>query len=67
MPLVGLLGLGLVWLETRSLQACGLRRRSPLAWRGGALLLCVLVVGVVAPWLEPVVDRLTGTAPDYSG
>jgi len=66
MPAVGLLGLGLVWLETRSLQACGLRQRSPLAWLGWTLLLFVLVVAVIDPWLEPLVNRLTGTPTDYS-
>lgn len=67
MPAVGLLGLGLVWLETRALQACGLQRRAPRAWLGWTLLLFALVVGVVDPWLEPLIDRLIGTAADYSG
>lgn len=67
MPAVGAIGLGLVWLETRSLQACGLRRRSPQAWLGWTLLLVALVVGLVDPWLEPLINQLTGTATDYSG
>ncbi|MBB5738178.1 hypothetical protein FHT08_003308 [Xanthomonas campestris] len=67
MPLVGIVGIALVWLETRSLSACGLQHRPLRAWFGWTLLLLALVVGFVNPVMQPLIDALTGTKADYSG
>ncbi len=67
MPVVGVLGIALVWLETRSLGACGLQRRPFRAWLGWTLLLLALVIGLVNPFVQPLIDALTGTKADYSG
>lgn len=67
MPLVGILGIALVWLETRSLSACGLRPQPSRAWLGWTLLLLALVIGVINPFVQPLIDALTGTKADYSG
>ncbi|WP_115048859.1 CPBP family intramembrane glutamic endopeptidase [Xanthomonas arboricola] len=67
MPLVGIVGIALVWLETRSLNACGLQRRTARAWLGWTLLLLALVIGLVNPLVQPLIDALTGTKADYSG
>ncbi|WP_137190084.1 CPBP family intramembrane glutamic endopeptidase [Stenotrophomonas rhizophila] len=67
MPLVGLLGVTLVWMETRSQSSCGLQWRSlgqTLAWMA---LLVGIVVGLVDPLIQPLVDQLTDTKADYSG
>lgn len=67
MPLVGLLGVTLVWMETRSSSSCGLHLRSfgqTLVWMA---LLVGIVVGLVDPLIQPLVDQLTDTKADYSG
>lgn len=64
-PLVGLLGLGIVWWETRSASACGLQRRSlgrTLAW-AVSLLVALLVLGVI---VAPLVEQLMQTKTDFS-
>lgn len=67
MPVVGALAVGLVWLETRSWDACGLKPRSLRATLGWILLLLVIVIGLVNPFVQPLMDQLTGTKADYSG
>ncbi|NJC29947.1 hypothetical protein GGR79_001414 [Xanthomonas arboricola] len=67
MPLVGILGIALVWLETRSLSACGLKPQPSRALLGWTLLLLALVIGVINPFVQPLIDALTGTKADYSG
>lgn len=66
MPAVGLLGVLLVWLETRSTAAAGLRRCSVAATIGWTLGLLLIVVAVLDPLLEPAINWLTGTPTDYS-
>lgn len=66
MPVVGILGVALVWMETRSLTACGLQRprlRSLLLW---SALLLVLVIGLITPLIAPLIEHLAGTKTDYS-
>lgn len=65
MPLVGLLGISLVWLETRSLASAGMQRQPvlrSLAWIA-LLFVGTLLIGMV---ISPLIDHLTGTTADYS-
>lgn len=66
MPVVGLIGVAVVWAETRDKWACGLawQRFSPTI--GWAALLVLFVVAIVTPVVQPLIDYLTGTKTDYS-
>lgn len=66
MPLVGLLGMGLVWAETRSVSSIGLQRHSIVRSLGWMALLLILVIGIVSPLVQPLVDYLTDSKTDYS-
>lgn len=68
MPLVALLALALLRLERGGLAAAGLAR--PAGWRpllGYAVVAFVVTVGLIDPFLEPLVNHLTNTQPDLSG
>lgn len=66
MPLVGVAGLALVWVETRSARACGLAPTAFRAVLGWTLLLLALVIGLINPVVQPLIDTLTATRTDYS-
>lgn len=66
MPVVGLLGLALVWIETRSREACGVARPRLVSVIGWTLLLMLLTVGLITPVLQPLIDSITGHKTDYS-
>lgn len=66
MPLVGLLAVALIALETGSTRSAGLRQasaRSTLLWAVGTAIIGVLVVGFA---LTPIVEWITGIKADYS-
>lgn len=66
MPLVGLLAIALIILETGSTRSAGLRQvpvRSTLLWAVATAVIGVLVVGVA---LTPIVEWITGIKADYS-
>ncbi len=66
MPVVGLLGLSLVWIETRSSLACGVARPRLVSVIGWTALLVLLTVGFITPVLQPLIDTITGHKTDYS-
>lgn len=66
-PLVGVLALLLVRLETGSLAPAGVAPASwkqTFAWGIGATLICVVVIG---RGISPLVEWLLDIKPDYSG
>ncbi|NIJ72303.1 hypothetical protein FHR66_001483 [Xanthomonas sp. F4] len=66
MPVVGLLGLALVWIETRSRMACGVARPRLVSVIGWTALLVLLTAGFITPVLQPLIDTITGNKTDYS-
>ncbi|APP77546.1 CPBP family intramembrane glutamic endopeptidase [Xanthomonas vesicatoria] len=66
MPVVGLIGVVWVWLETRDWRACGLIWRGLGPTLGWAALLVLVVTAIITPLLQPLLDDLTGTKTDYS-
>lgn len=68
LPAVGLLAMAWIRIETGGLAAMGLRwpvsARTTLGW---ALLVTLAITCIVTPFVEPLVNRLTGTDVDYSG
>ncbi|MBO9882123.1 CPBP family intramembrane glutamic endopeptidase [Xanthomonas sp. D-109] len=66
MPVVGLIGLSLVWIETRSSFACGVARPRPASVIGWTALLVLLTVGFITPVLQPLIDTIIGHKTDYS-
>ncbi|MGD6669405.1 CPBP family intramembrane glutamate endopeptidase, partial [Xanthomonas citri pv. citri] len=66
MPVVGLMGIALVWLETQDWRACGLTWRGLGPTLGWTALLVLFVTAIITPFLQPLIDYLTGTKTDYS-
>lgn len=67
-PAVALLAMLWIRVETGGLAAMGLR--SPVSARGTlgwSLLAALIVIGLVTPFVEPLLNALTGTQADYSG
>ncbi|OOW62992.1 CAAX protease [Xanthomonas campestris pv. leeana] len=66
MPVVGLMGIALVCLETHDWRACGLTWRGLGPTLGWTALLVLFVTAIITPFLQPLIDYLTGTKTDYS-
>lgn len=66
MPVVGLMGIALVWLETHDWRACGLTWRGLGPTLGWTALLVLFVTAIITPLFQPLIDHLTGTKTDYS-
>ena len=67
-PVVALIAIVLVLLTREPLAAIGFRWpvsiRSTIGW---ALVAVVVACGVITPFVEPFLNRVTGTPVDYSG
>lgn len=66
MPVVGMAGLLVVWLETRDRKACGLSLHPLAPTLGWAVALLLLVAAIVTPVFQPLIDYLTNSKTDYS-
>ncbi|AVQ06717.1 TPA: CPBP family intramembrane metalloprotease [Xanthomonas vasicola pv. zeae] len=66
MPLVGLIGLVVIRWETHSFAAAGIRRHSATRSLIWIVVLTAIIIGLVTPVLQPLIDQLTGTKTDYS-
>jgi membrane protease YdiL (CAAX protease family) len=67
-PVVALIAVSLVLMSGESLADIGFR--SPVRLRatiGWALVAVVLTCGVITPFVEPFLNRITGAPADYSG
>jgi membrane protease YdiL (CAAX protease family) len=66
-PAVAVIAVSLVLMSGESLADVGFRRARFWATIGWALVAVVLTCGVITPFVEPFLNRMTGTPADYSG
>src|SRR4051812_15741317 len=67
-PVVGLIAICVILLEGEPLKAAGFRW--PVPWRATiawAAAMTLISCAVITPFIEPLLDRITGTPADYSG
>lgn len=65
LPVVGLVGVALVWLETRSSAAAGVKRHGLFETVAWAVFL-VGILSLIEPLLQALIESITGTQTDYS-
>lgn len=66
MPVVGIVGLLVVWLETRDRTACGLAWHRLAPTLGWAMVLLLVVTAIVTPVFQSLIDYLTSSKSDYA-